>query len=306
MDEELVLFGIRNMFALGNYQALINEVSSSRTLHSPDSKLEAQSYLYRSYVAQGKFNLVLSDIHDSADVHAGLNSIRLLALYLQQKSKSQPTDELVQQAHQLFEQGTNCVHPVVQVVIATLFVNAGKLDDALQVLHVRTKKLECVALAVQIYLQMDRLDLARNEVNHAKSWAEDALLLQIMEAWVGLRVGGEKYQEAFYIFEEFGQSNSAQTIKVLNGQAASNLAMGRYPEAESLLLEALNKNSDDPETLVNMIVCSNLLAKAPDATNRYINQLREVAPQHPFIVDLDLKSSLFDRSAARFNLVDAS
>ncbi|ORZ10423.1 coatomer epsilon subunit-domain-containing protein [Absidia repens] len=306
MDEESVLFGIRNMFALGNYQALINEVSSSRTLHSPDSKLEAQTYLYRSYVAQGKYNLVLSDIHDSPDVDAGLNSIRLLALYLQQKSKSQPTDDLVQQAHQLFEQGTNRVHPVVQVVIATLFVNAGKLDDALQVLHVRTKKLECVALAVQIYLQMDRLDLARNEVNHAKSWAEDALLLQIMEAWVGLRVGGEKYQEAFYIFEEFGQSNSAQTIKVLNGQAASNLAMGRYPEAESLLLEALNKNSDDPETLVNMIVCSNLLAKAPDATNRYINQLREVAPQHPFIVDLDLKSSLFDRSAARFNLVDAS
>lgn len=53
--------------------------------------------------------------------------------------------------------------------------------------------------------------------------------------------GGEKYQEAFYIYEEFGQSNTAQTVKVLNGQAAANLALGRYPEAESLLLEAQNK-----------------------------------------------------------------
>lgn len=44
------------------------------------------------------------------------------------------------------------------------------------------------ALAVQIYLQMDRLDLARNEVASVKSWAEDALLLQMMEAWVDLRV----------------------------------------------------------------------------------------------------------------------
>jgi coatomer protein complex subunit epsilon len=35
---------------------------------------------------------------------------------------------------------------------------------------------------------MDRLDLARNEVTSAKSWAEDALLLQMMEAWVDLRV----------------------------------------------------------------------------------------------------------------------
>ena len=43
-------------------------------------------------------------------------------------------------------------------------------------------------MAVQIYLQMDRLDLARKEVAQAKSWAEDALLLQMMEAWVDLRV----------------------------------------------------------------------------------------------------------------------
>lgn len=35
---------------------------------------------------------------------------------------------------------------------------------------------------------MDRLDLARNEVATVKSWAEDALLLQMMEAWVDLRV----------------------------------------------------------------------------------------------------------------------
>jgi coatomer protein complex subunit epsilon len=35
---------------------------------------------------------------------------------------------------------------------------------------------------------MDRLDLARNEVASVKTWAEDALLLQMMEAWVDLRV----------------------------------------------------------------------------------------------------------------------
>lgn len=41
---------------------------------------------------------------------------------------------------------------------------------------------------MQIYLQLDRLDLARNEVASVKTWAEDALLLQMMEAWVDLRV----------------------------------------------------------------------------------------------------------------------
>lgn len=41
---------------------------------------------------------------------------------------------------------------------------------------------------MQIYLQLDRLDLAKNEVASVKTWAEDALLLQLMEAWVDLRI----------------------------------------------------------------------------------------------------------------------
>lgn len=118
--------------------------------------------------------------------------------------------------------------------------------------------------------------------------------------------GGEKYQEAFYIFEEFGQSNTGQTVKVLNGQAAANLAMGRYPEAESLLLEAQNKDSNDTDTIVNLIACATLTAKPQDVVNRYISQLREVAPNHPYIQELDMKSSLFDRSASRFALVDSA
>lgn len=36
------------------------------------------------------------------------------------------------------------------------------------------------------------------------------------------------------------------------------------------------------------------------------SQLREVAPQHPYLQDLDLKESLFDRSVSRFALVDTA
>lgn len=44
------------------------------------------------------------------------------------------------------------------------------------------------ALAIQIYIQMDRVDLARKEVANVKSWADDALLAQLLEAWVDLRI----------------------------------------------------------------------------------------------------------------------
>ncbi|RCH89847.1 hypothetical protein CU097_000780 [Rhizopus azygosporus] len=302
MDEESILFGIRNLFALGNYQTVINEVSSTKGIYSPEAKLEAQTYLYRSYVAQGKYNLVINDIGSSEE--APLKAIKLLASFLSDKQKN--VDEHVQKAMALLEEGSNRINSVVQVVIASILVQAGRFEDALRVLHSRQKKLECSALAVQIYLQLDRLDLARNEVASVKSWAEDALLLQLMEAWVDLRIGGEKYQEAYYIYEEFAQSNTAQTVKVLNGQAAANLALGRYPEAESLLLEAQNKDSDNPETLINLITCATLTGKSQEVITRYTSQLREVAPQHPYLQELDLKSSLFDRCASRYALVDSA
>ncbi|EIE87444.1 hypothetical protein G6F46_003048 [Rhizopus delemar] len=296
MDEESILFGIRNLFALGNYQTVINEVSSTKSLFSPEAKLEAQVYLYRSYIAQGKYNLVINDIGSSDE--PSLKAIKLLASYMSDKS----SDQHVQNAINLLEEGSNRINSVVQVITATILVQACRLEDALRILHSRQRKLECSALAVQIYLQLDRLDLARNEIASVKSWAEDALLLQMMEAWVDLRIGGEKYQEAYYIYEEFAQSNTAQTVKVLNGQAVANIALGRYPEAESLLLEAQNKDNDNPETLINLITCATLTGKSQEVVHRYTSHLREVAPKHPYVQELDLKSSLFDRCASHYTV----
>jgi coatomer protein complex subunit epsilon len=39
---------------------------------------------------------------------------------------------------------------------------------------------------------MDRIDLARKEVANVKTWAEDALLAQLIEAWVDLRVVSDR------------------------------------------------------------------------------------------------------------------
>lgn len=143
MDEDSVLFGIRNAFALGNYQLVINEVSSSRVLQSPAGKFEAQTLLYRSYVAQGKYNLVINDISETT-AEAPLKAVRLLAVYLNAKQKNQTDvcETTIQQAMQLLEEGANRVEQTIQVTVATILVHDGKTDEALKVLHNRTKKLE--------------------------------------------------------------------------------------------------------------------------------------------------------------------
>lgn len=55
-------------------------------------------------------------------------------------------------------------------------------------ISVRSKLIYSVALITQIRLQQNRTDLALKEVQAARKWAQDSLLVNIAESWLGLRV----------------------------------------------------------------------------------------------------------------------
>ena len=59
------------------------------------------------------------------------------------------------------------------------------------------------------------------------------------------------------------------------------------------------QSASDADTLANMVTCAQHLRKPADVTQRYVNQLRNVAPSHPWIAKYgDLEAS-FDRCAAQ-------
>lgn len=47
--------------------------------------------------------------------------------------------------------------------------------------------LRSTALLIQLLLSLNRRDIAQTTYQSAKQWGEDSLLIQIMEAWIGMK-----------------------------------------------------------------------------------------------------------------------
>ena len=157
------------------------------------------------------------------------------------------------------------------------------------------------ALITQIHLSQHQIPLALKEVQSARKWAQDSLLVNIAESWVAMRTGpSEKYQQAFYVFEEMAQTPTSSAAKSLVSQAVAEIHLGRLEEAAAALNEAKTKGEDEAdglEALANMSVLNILTRKDNEETRE---ALRSKAPDHTLLLDEDEKSSLFDNAAKKY------
>ncbi|THD27135.1 Coatomer subunit epsilon [Fasciola hepatica] len=111
--------------------------------------------------------------------------------------------------------------------------------------------------------------------------------------------GGEQLQEALHIYEELREKHGPTSV-ILNGQAIALIGMNRWEEAETVLLEALDLDGNNPDIIVNMIVVAHHLNKPPETVSRLISQLKDSNKDHPFLVDQLAKAEEFTRCAQQY------
>lgn len=170
------LVNMQNTFYLGQYPEVVAFDTSDL---APENALPARVLVLRARLALGETMSVLTELKGAAE--PALQAVAALGLL-----QARQVDKAVGLAESLAAAAPE--DPAVQVLAGTVLQAAGKPDEALALLSGHQGSLEAVALMVQIHLGQNRNDLALKEVAAARRWAQDSLLVNLAESWVGLRL----------------------------------------------------------------------------------------------------------------------
>lgn len=287
---ESELLNITTAFYTHAYQTVLDFDTSNL---SSTNKPVAQTLKYRAQIALGQSSSVISALSKSKD--APSRSLVALA----QSDLSAATD---------LAESSDSEDSTVQICAGTVLASHGEYAKAIELLSKHQGSLEAVALLTQIHLQQNRTDLAVKEVSAAKRWAQDSLLINLAESWVHLRTGGsEKYQSAFYVYEELASTPGNTSPSALVGQAVAELHLGRVEEAEVALNQALEADNADVQAVANALVLQFVIGKGEgDRAAELKGLLEERDGKHQLLQDTKEKEALFDTAAGKYAAKAAS
>lgn len=218
---------------------------------------------HRAYIEIGSCEVVLNEISES-EGHPSLKAARLLAS-MAKDAKTGLTDvsSYVEVVKGWMEDPSVSRNETAMVTAATVLLKSDDCEGALKACFLGGG-LENMAIAVQVSLAMNRIDVAEGYAAKMSDIDDDAPLTQLASSWVGSRKGGKMLQDAYYTIQELGDK-FAWTTKLHNCLACMQMSMGRWEDAEAELLQALEKNSKDVDTLGNLAVVSLHLGKTKDS-----------------------------------------
>jgi coatomer subunit epsilon len=188
--------------------------------------------------------------------------------------------------------------PGLQLTAANVLLQAGMKKEALACVHEGTT-LEHLSVCVQIYIMIDRLDLAAQALAQMRRKDEDSMLTQVSGVHVALATGSSAAADAIHTLNQLSEQYGPSPF-LLNLMACAYLQSGKYDEADSKLEQArVEFQATDVDTLANSIVAMQYQSKP---TDDLINQLKTQYPNHFLSVGLDIVQGAFDRESIKYRV----
>ncbi|WFD21768.1 hypothetical protein MEQU1_000424 [Malassezia equina] len=250
--------------------------------HAPHGIVDDASLLQLVYAARAA--LALNDVPGARQLvgedaeHPAAMSVLLLADLKEMKALGDDAGcaDVLEQLMTLLDvvEPGELTSEIVRCNVGLALYESGDKEKALETLQVTGQggntQLECVALGVHILLTMHRVDLAEAEYLAARHISDDSLLVQYMEAWIGMVRGGRATQQAYYVYDEMSQNttiaHTAHQVPALVGKTVAQAAQAHTTDASSTLNEAAQLDAVNPLVSANQAVLA-ALTPATSSTN---------------------------------------
>eukprot|EP00523_Entomoneis_sp_CCMP467_P014752 CAMPEP_0168785476 /NCGR_PEP_ID=MMETSP0725-20121227/10770_1 /TAXON_ID=265536 /ORGANISM="Amphiprora sp., Strain CCMP467" /LENGTH=293 /DNA_ID=CAMNT_0008835583 /DNA_START=30 /DNA_END=911 /DNA_ORIENTATION=+ len=293
MAEPDDLYTLRAQFWLGHYQMAIEEAKSiARRPMPPNLKAEREEFLSRAYIASGQ--------QDKATAMTDTPALQALALKAQFELSAGNEDIQATLVDQIKTLAASDPSPSIQLTAAQVLLAAGQTKEALQQVYMGAT-MEHISMILQIYLKLDRLDLAKQQYNSLRQADEDAILTQLGNVYVSLAAGTTGAADALHSLNSLTEQYGASPL-LLNLTAVGLMSQGDYAGAAAKLEECIRDFSDVvviPDTLINLIVCT---VQQNKPANDLVAQMKEQYPAHPYCAGLDRVVSAFERESIKYKV----
>ncbi|VVT45698.1 uncharacterized protein SAPINGB_P000846 [Magnusiomyces paraingens] len=279
------VYNVQRAFYAGDYETVINTSTNS---FSEAAVVYINVLIARAKIILGRQAEVIKGFSSCTEGDEDYLAVSALAKYTQ----GQKVDA-VNEIEKLISESSD--NHTVQFIGGIILVSEERLEEAVELLD-RDANIEAATLLIQIYLIQNQLETASQKIKAISSWAQDNTAFNIAESWTFFRAGGyDRYQDGFYIYDELC-SGGAITTKSLLGKIVSQLLLGRLPETESVVTQALEVDPENPDALISSISLAILLGQSYEEQEE---KLKLAAPNHAYVKDLQAKNELFDELASR-------
>eukprot|EP00484_Ammonia_sp_Unknown_P022923 CAMPEP_0197035670 /NCGR_PEP_ID=MMETSP1384-20130603/13403_1 /TAXON_ID=29189 /ORGANISM="Ammonia sp." /LENGTH=311 /DNA_ID=CAMNT_0042465761 /DNA_START=46 /DNA_END=981 /DNA_ORIENTATION=- len=309
--EEDDFYALRTAYYIGDFDKVEREYKNLS--HSTGMKAKERDSLYcRSLVAQHRFKEATKIARGEA---SAIVAVKQLIVY-KQATSDEAKEMVIDKLKEYLKESSYLENTAFCVVTAEIFIEHAMYREALELVtssHGKSSSdgnLEKLLQETHIYLRIGRPDLAQKALQRMQELEDDDAITQMANISLCLFHGGaQKVQDGVELIEDLMNANAA-TIQLINMQCVANMHLKNWSEAWKLCkrsrdlakeLQANNKSFElSTATLINSITCLRNLNKGHEIVPKLFEQLKRINPNHPFLLENDRMSALFDKSAKNF------
>jgi len=249
-------------------------------------------------IAQKKYKQAQQVIGDS--VATPLLAVKQLLVYRQASANEEKELVINSLKGYLDDEESVLDNTIFCVTCAQIFIEDNKLKEALQLVN-KDHSLELLLMQVQLYLRINRADLAAKSLSKMQEIDDDDALTRLAQIDINLFEGGQqKATEALEILEEMSTTND--TVLLHNLMAVANMELLQFSQAFKELQKcremAKQQDTNTPScTLINVMTCLQHLNKGTQNLDKLFSELEKNDPNHPFVKKKEAMEQLFDKVA---------